>query len=295
MPNARDKVQTNLKRILVIQNLISQGVAKHTEKQEAFDLAKEAGLLFNNEILKRKADIQSKKTIWSNKTYTDYVSAKEAGQLDEWIKLITEYLDTKKIKTDISNDKTHIQSVVDGEDQHIFITEKGSQEHSHLILDGGTGEIRIDPKDQSPHQLIKSIEAKLELLNGDAVQITKSKLNFVRSIEHAPDIKAYTSNKDGYFLVEIYNSGKEDLEDFVVSVHWKQTEGEQERQLMDFNEENEYLVMAKPKVLNMLKIGQRVYSHIPSNSTDNKLTIRINCKGMQSGLVVEKEFQFEIK
>lgn len=53
--------------------------------------------------------------------------------------------------------------------------------------------------------------------------------------------------------------------------------------------------MAHPKKLNMLKIGTRVYSHIPSISTDGKIIIRITCKGMKSGLTFEKEFGLETK
>jgi hypothetical protein len=77
-------------------------------------------------------------------------------------------------------------------------------------------------------------------------------------------VRAYTSNKDGYFVLEIYNSGDDDLEDFKVAAYWNQPEGPQERILTDFNEENDYLVTAHPKKLNMLKTGTRVYSHIPS-------------------------------
>ncbi len=295
MSSPYEKAQKNLKRILTIKDLISQGLAKPEEKQEAFNLAKETGALFSDEILKRKADKQSKITVWSAQTRDGYVSASEHSQLDGWIALIQEYLEARKIKTDISNDKTHIQSIVDGEDQHIFITEKGSKEHAHLIVDGGTGEIRVDPKDQAPHTLIKSMEAKLELQNGDVVQVTKSALSFAQPNGPKPDVRAYTSNKDSYFVLEVYNSGDDDLEDFVVTAYWNQPEGPQERVLTDFNEENDYLVMAHPKKLNMLKIGTRVYSHIPSISTDGKIIIRITCKGMKSGLTFEKEFGLETK
>jgi len=295
MSNPYEKAQKNLKRILIIKDLISQGIAKPAEKQEAFALSKETATLFSDEILKRKADKQSKITIWSTQTKDGYISSKEHAQLDGWIALIEEYLDAKKIKTDISNDKTHIQSIIDGEDQHIFITEKGSREHTHLIIDGGTGEIRIDPKDQAPHTLIKSMEAKIELQNGDIVQATRSALSFVNPSGPKPDVRAYTSNKDSYFVLEVYNYGDDDLEDFIVTTYWNQPEGPQEKILTDFNEESDYLVMAYPKKLNMLKIGARVYSHIPSISTDGKIKIKITCRGMKSNLILEKEFNLETK
>lgn len=295
MTNPYDTARKNLKRINAIQELLKQGLAKPEEKTEAFDLAKETSNFFTNEILKRKADKLSHVTVWSTLPKHGYVAASEDPQLNEWVLLINEYLDTKKIKTDISNEKTHIQSIVDGEDQHILITEKGSSEHAHLIIDGGTGEIRVDPKDQAPQTLIKSIEARLELQNGDIVQTTKSSLNFVQPDGPKPDVRAYTSNKDSYFVLEVYNSGDDDLEDFVITIHSNQPDGIQERILNDFNEENDNLVMAHAKVLNMLKVGTRVYSHIPSISTDGLLKVKITCKGMKSGLTFEREFDLKTK
>jgi len=293
--NPYEKARVNLKEIKKIQLLISKGLAKPEEKREAFSLANETALLFVEDLLKRKAEKQSKVTVWTNETRDGFVSEKEANQLDDWIMLIEEFLDTKKIKTDISNEKTHIKSIIDGEDQHIFITEKGTKEHSHLVMDGGTGEIRVDPKDQDPQSLIKSIEAKLTLQNGDVVQVTESSLNFVQPDGPRPDVKAYISDKDSYFVLEIYNSGDDDLEDFSVIVYWIQPEGSQERILDKFHDENDNLLMATPKTLNMLKIGSRVYAHIPSISTDGKIKIKIICKGMKSDLSIEKEFVLNTK
>lgn len=202
----------------------------------------------------------------------------------------------RKIKSELASDKIHIASVVDGEDQHLFITEKGSSEHTHLVLDGGTGEIRIDPNDKLPHKLIKSIEARLELNTGETVRVTKSSLTFVEP-EARPDVKAYTSDKDNYSVLEVYNSGDEDLEDFRVQANWLQPspDGAQERILEKFNEENDYLVKAYPKVLNMLKKGTRVYVHIPSISVDKKIKIIISCKGMRSGKAIQRIFELETK
>jgi len=225
-----------------------------------------------------------------------FVPANEARQLDSWIALLEEHNNARKIKAELSSDKVHIQSVVDGEDQHIFITEKGSSGHTHLILDSGTGEIRIDPKDKSPHDLIKSVEAKLQLKTGETVQITKTALSFVEPEAPQPDVKAYAASKDDYFVVELYNNGEEDLEDFYVVVNWVQPppEGAQERVLEKFNDVTDYLVMAHPRSLNMLKQGTRVYVNgVPSISVDKKIKITISCKGMRSGKKVEKVFELE--
>lgn len=295
MATTHNKIDAALKEIRRIQNLIREGLAKPNEKAEAFRLAKEACSLFTDDILKRKTEKLGKVTVWNQQTRDGFVSAGEAGQLDSWIALIEEFKEGRKIKAELSSEKTNIQSIVDGEDQHILITEKGSGEHVHLILDGGTGEIRVDPKDKSPHELIKSIQAKLELKTGEVVQVTKSALSFAEPETPQPDVRAYTSDKDDYFVLEIYNSGDEDLEDFHVQTNWIQPEGAQESVLNKFNDETDYLVMAHPKVLNMLKKGTRVYAHIPSISVDKKIKVTISCKGMRSGKPLTKVFELETK
>ena len=294
-----DKIDVALKEIKRIQDLIRQGYGRPEEKDAAFKLAKEVSALFTDEIFKRKAEKLNSVTIWTNvpKPGNPFLPEKSADQLNDWVALLEEHKGRRKIKSELASDKIHIESVIDGEDQHIIITEKGSKEHAHLILDGGTGEIRVDPKDQKPHGLIKSIRAQLELKTGETAQITRSALNFVEPESPQPDIRAYTSNKDGYFVLEIYNNGDEDLEDFRVQVNWLQLppEGAQERVLDKFNDETDYLVMAHPKMLNMLKKGARVYSHIPSISADKKIRVTISCKGMKSGKPLVKIFELETR
>lgn len=293
MATIYDKIDTALKEIKRIQNLIAQGLAKQPEKEEAFRLAKEVAGFFTKDILKRKAEKLGKVNIWSAISRDGFVAEEEAVQLNDWIALLEEYKEGRKIKAELSSEKIHIESVVDGEDQHIFIVERGSNEHAHLILDGGTGEIRIDPKDKAPHGLIKSVQAKLELKTGEVVKITKSALSFVEPESPQADVRAYTANKDGYFVLEIYNNGDEDLEDFRVQANWLQLEGTQERILKEFNNETDYLTIASPRSLNMLKKGERVYSHIPSISVDKRIKIIISCKGMRGGKPIQKVFDLE--
>ncbi len=293
MATIYEKIDIALKEIKRIQDLMRQGLARPSEKTEAFRIAKEATNLFTNEILKRKAEKLDSATIWTNQTRDGFVAAHEADQLNGWVALLEEFKNGRKTKAELSSEKVHIKSIVDGEDQHIIITEKNSGEHTHLILDGDTGEIRIDPKDKTPHDLIKSIQAKLELKTGEAIQITNSELKFVDAESPRADVRAYTAVKNDYFVLEIYNSGDEDLESFQVRVNWLQPEGPQERILEKFYSESDYLVMATPRSLNMLKKGERVYSHIPSISVDKKIKITIFCKGIRSEKPIERVFNLE--
>src|SRR3989338_2636024 len=121
MSTAYDKIDTALKEIRRIQDLMRQGLAKPSEKTEAFRLAQEAVGLFTNEIFKRKAEKLSKVTVWTKETRDGFIAADEANQLNDWIALLEEYKDGRKIKTELSSEKVNVQSVVDGEDQHIFI------------------------------------------------------------------------------------------------------------------------------------------------------------------------------
>lgn len=296
MNNIYEKIDKSLKEIRRIQDLIKQGVGKKEEKDEAIQLAKDTTSLFTNEILKRKAEKLKSKTVWTNlpKPGNPFLPESDANQLNEWIEILEEYKEARKIKAELSSEKINIQSMVDGEDQHIFITEKGSNEHAHLILDGGTGEVRIDPKDKSPHGLIKSVEAKLELKTGETVQITKSALSFVEPESPQTDVKVYMASKDGYSVLEIYNSGDEDLEDFLIKANWVQPEGIQERILSQFNDTTDYLVMSLPRSLNMLKVGTRVYAiNIPSISVDKKIKITVSCKGIKTNKKIERAFELE--
>ena len=149
--------------------------------------------------------------------------------------------------------------------------------------------------DTSPGQFVKSAEAKLQLKTGETVQVTKSGLKFVDETPQA-DVRVYTASKDGYFVLEIYNSGDEDLENFQVMISWSQPQPEsaQERILDKFNDVSDYLVRSLPRSLNILKKGERVYAiNIPTISIGKKLKVIASCKGMKTGTMVERVFELE--
>ncbi len=294
MASPHEIAAQNIVKLQKFQSLHVQGLARPEEEQEAFAIAKETAKLFTNDILKRKAEKLAATTIWTNQSRDGFLSASERKELNQWIELITEFVDARKIKTSISNDSTHIQSVVDGEDQHIFITQKGSDQHAHLIIDGGTGEVRIDPNDQAPHELIESVETTLRLKDGQSVNVTRTSMNFAdKPIK--TDVRVYVSKKEGYSSIEVYNAGQEDLEKFTVEIKWKQeVEGPQSRVIEAFFEEQQSMLHAIPAGLNMLRTGARVYGHVPGASEDGELLVIVKCVGMQTGTVFEREYQLEI-
>lgn len=285
--------EENVKQLRAFQDLRSQGLARPAEESAAFALAKETALSFNTEILRRKAEKLAAVTIWTNETHDGFLSPNERREINAWIDLIEEYLDGRKIKTELGTDINHIKSVVDGEDQHIFITEKGSDQHAHLIVDGGTGEVRIDPKDQAPHELIESVETVLKLRNGESVNVTRTSMNF-GGTDIRTDVRVYPSGKDGYSSIEVYNSGQEDLEQFQILIKWLQVEGEQERLVDHFFEEHQSIMHDRPAKLNMLRVGARVYGQVPGISLDGVLHVYVSCKGMQTGVKFERHYPLEV-
>lgn len=186
------KASENLKEIKRIQDtLISQGLAHPEDKQRAFDLSEETTKLFTDDILKRKVE-KLKNPSSPLKNYAvigGFVSSAVSEQLKPWIFLIEEFVESKKVKTDISNETTHIDSQVDGENQHLFISEKGSNRHAHIIVDHrGNRQLREYGSDQDPGELIASVEATIVLKNGETVNVTKNSMNFGEKKSPVPDV-----------------------------------------------------------------------------------------------------------
>ncbi len=97
-----------------------------------------------------------------------------------WIRFFEDYLGERTIKRRLEDSRLWVESRVQGEDEHILIGEKsGSTSKVHLIVDGGTGEIRVDPKDQSPHDLLARIETVLTTRSGQRIRSTRSALEFL--------------------------------------------------------------------------------------------------------------------
>lgn len=96
---------------------------------------------------------------------------------------------TKKIVKKLKNDKFKVQSNQDGDDEHIFIWDRDdhSGKHVHLVVDGGTGEVRIDPKDKPPHDLLKKV-VTVTTRGGMKIRSTKATLEFIEEDDKNSDI-----------------------------------------------------------------------------------------------------------
>jgi hypothetical protein len=125
------------------------------------------------------------KNLWRNAPKTgifvekEQVS-KELTPLRDYLQFLFEQNFHTKIKQQLENEKLWVKSQIDGEDTHFFIGEKdSSREKVHLISDGKTGELRIDPKDKNPHDLLTKITTVIETRSGEKIQSTRSSLEFI--------------------------------------------------------------------------------------------------------------------
>ncbi|MFA6422224.1 MAG: hypothetical protein WCV92_02405 [Candidatus Buchananbacteria bacterium] len=107
------KIELSIQEILRIQNLISEGLGKCEEKHKAFELAKEATVLFVDEIFKRKAAKLKSVANYSHDTLNGFVSPDEADQLNDWLSLLNEYRDSLSLQQDDVNETTIESNIID--------------------------------------------------------------------------------------------------------------------------------------------------------------------------------------
>jgi len=203
-----------------------------------------------------------------------------------------------KIKRRLKSKGYWVRSTTEGKDEHLFIGKRNdSGDKVHLVIDGETGEVRIDPKDQAPHELLRDVETILRIKNGEKIRSTRTSLEFIEDKDDGdkigPNVSVYTSDKEGYFLLEVYNSGTEDVEDFKMEAFWTRPEGKQ-RRILKFIDETERPIWAHPQNLNILRKGEKKYAaNVPMKSVDKKILIKVSCKGVNSGKRFIKNFEFE--
>ncbi len=109
---------------------------------------------------------------------------KDLTPLNEYVHFLFEQYFRVKIKQELEDEQFWVKTQIDGEDTHLFIGDKNdSGKKVHLISDGGTGELRIDPKDVSPHDLLAKVTTIIEMKSGKKIQSTRTSLEFIESDE----------------------------------------------------------------------------------------------------------------
>jgi hypothetical protein len=99
------------------------------------------------------------------------------SMIEPFVKILEQFLSEKTIKRRLSNEEFFIESRSQGEDEHIFIGNKdGKGKKAHIIIDGKTGEIRVDDKDQPPEEVVLKIETVLTMPNGKKIKSSREAL-----------------------------------------------------------------------------------------------------------------------
>lgn len=124
----------------------------------------------------RKLNKTMRTLYWDNKGYP----VGGYKYIEPVINIFEQYLATKKIKRRLENEKLWVQSNIQGNEEHIFIGEKEADDKVHLII-GETGEVRIDKKDNAPHEVVRKVETVLTLKSGEKIRSTKTALEFLES------------------------------------------------------------------------------------------------------------------
>jgi len=80
----------------------------------------------------------------------------------------------KTIKNRLEVEGLFVESRSQGNDQHLLIGKRdGSAEKAHIIIDGKTGEIRVEDNQQEPTELVSRVEAILTLPSGKKIKTTR--------------------------------------------------------------------------------------------------------------------------
>ncbi len=125
---------------------------------------------------KLKAELRSQ-TLWANESG---YPVEGPNFIRPWITILEQYLGDKAVKKRLEDEDLWVESRVQGHDEHLLVGGKhGSAEKVHLIVDGETGEIRIDPKDQPPHDLLKRVQVILTTKDGKRILSTLAALDFL--------------------------------------------------------------------------------------------------------------------
>lgn len=243
---------------------------------------------------KFKAPGGKPRTLWST---TDGYPMGGEEWIKPWIEFFEKYLGEKTIKRRLKTDDYWLESRLDGEDEHILIGRRDENgKKAHIIIDGDSAEIRVEDKSKSSEELTKHIETRLTLPNGKKVRSTREAVEFFGDenedeIWSDVNLSLHRIMLKGYPVLEIYNSGKEDIENFKLELIWEQEEGHQNRIQNDYLHEGDDPMWAISSTVNLLKKGERKYANnVPTPGVINKMKAIIECNGVQSGRPYKKDF-----
>jgi hypothetical protein len=113
-----------------------------------------------------------RQTWWSTENGYPYSAAWSSFQ--PYLDLLSQHEAEKTIKKRLETEGLFVESRSQDEDQHLLVGKRnGTSEKAHLIIDGKTGEIRVEGNRQEPTELLARIETILTLPNGKKIKTTR--------------------------------------------------------------------------------------------------------------------------
>lgn len=95
-------------------------------------------------------------------------------KIQPFLDILAQHEAEKTIRHRLETEGLFVESRSQGEDQHLLIGVKdGSADKAHVIIDGKTGEIRVEDNQQEPTQLTARIETILTLPSGKKIRTTR--------------------------------------------------------------------------------------------------------------------------
>lgn len=114
-------------------------------------------------------------TWWSNTN--GYPMEKPWDKIQPFLEILQQHEAGKTIKARLETEGLFVESRSQGEDQHLLIGKRdGDVNKAHIIIDGGTGEIRVEDNQQEPTELTTRIETILTLASGKKIKTTREAL-----------------------------------------------------------------------------------------------------------------------
>lgn len=111
-------------------------------------------------------------TWWTNSN--GYPTDNPWTKVEPFLEILQQHEAEKTIKHRLETEGLFVESRSQGEDQHLLIGEKeGGSDKAHIIIDGKTGEIRVEDNQKEPTELTARIETFLTLPSGKRIRTTR--------------------------------------------------------------------------------------------------------------------------
>lgn len=111
-------------------------------------------------------------TWWSDSN--GYPVGNPWDKIEPFLGILQQYEAEKTIKNRLETEGLFVESRSQDEDQHLLIGPKdGSGDKARVVIDGKTGEIRVEDNQKEPTELVPKIETFLTLPNGKKIKTTR--------------------------------------------------------------------------------------------------------------------------